>query len=131
MDGGSRQRLRIEVLGPLRAWRDRTPLELGPLKRQAVLSALLLRKGAMVSHERLLDAVWGPQPPAGGGKVLPTHVNSLRRVLDPEGTPPAESVIRSGKGWYRFAIEEVRLDTADLEERGGDAMRTVAAGDLT
>ncbi|MFA3843528.1 AfsR/SARP family transcriptional regulator [Streptomyces aureus] len=131
VDGGSRQRLRIEVLGPLRAWRDRTPLELGPLKRQAVLSALLLRKGAMVSHERLLDAVWGPQPPAGGGKVLPTHVNSLRRVLDPEGTPPAESVIRSGKGWYRFAVEEVRLDTADLEERGDEAMRTVAAGDLT
>ncbi|WP_406458034.1 winged helix-turn-helix domain-containing protein [Streptomyces sp. NBC_01622] len=118
------------MLGPLRAWRGATPLELGPVKRQAVLAALLLRQGAVVSHERLLDAVWGEEPPPGGHKVLPTHVNSLRRVLDPEGTPPAESVIRSGKGWYRFVVEEVRLDTADLDERGAEALRTVASGDL-
>ena len=129
MDDGSPQLLRFEVLGPLRAWRGGTPLELGPVKRQAVLAALLLRQGAVVSHERLLDAVWGEEPPAGGHKVLPTHVNSLRRVLDPEGTPPAESVIRSGKGWYRFVVEEVRLDTADLDKRGAEALRTVASGD--
>ncbi|MGW6908005.1 BTAD domain-containing putative transcriptional regulator [Streptomyces sp. NPDC054940] len=129
VDGGSPERLRVEVLGPLRAWRGGTPLELGPVKRQAVLAALLLRQGAVVSHERLLDAVWGTEPPAGGRKVLPTHVNSLRRALDPDGTPPAESVIRSGKGWYRFAVEGVLLDTAELEERGGRAMQTVASGD--
>lgn len=130
MDDGSPQLLRLEVLGPLRVWRSGTPLELGPVKRQAVLAALLLRQGTVVSHERLLDAVWGEEPPAGGHKVLPTHVNSLRRVLDPGGTPPAESVIRSGKGWYRFVVEEVRLDTADLDERGDEALRTVASGDL-
>lgn len=130
MDDESPQLLRLEVLGPLRVWRGGTPLELGPVKRQAVLAALLLRRGAVVSHERLLDAVWGEEPPAGGHKVLPTHVNSLRRVLDPEGTPPVESVIRSGKGWYRFVVEEVRLDTADLEERGDEALHTVASGDL-
>lgn len=84
----------------------------------------------MVSHERLLDAVWGEEPPEVGHKVLPAHVDSLRRLLDPEGTRPAESVIRSGMGWYRCAVEEVRLDTADLEERGAEALRTVASGDL-
>ncbi|WP_150133874.1 AfsR/SARP family transcriptional regulator [Streptomyces hyaluromycini] len=129
MDGRSPQLLRIEVLGPLRAWRGGTLLELGPAKRQAVLAALLLRQGTVVSHERLLDAVWGPEPPASGRKVLPTHVNSLRRALDPEGTPPTESLIRSGKGWYRCVVEGVRLDTADLEKQAGQAMRTVASGD--
>ncbi|WP_234441585.1 AfsR/SARP family transcriptional regulator [Streptomyces sp. WM6386] len=131
MDGGSPEPLGLEVLGPLRARRGGTPLELGPVKRQAVLAALALRQGSVVSHERLLDAVWGEEPPAGGRKVLPTHVNSLRRALDPEGTPPAKSVIRSGKGWYRFAVEEVRLDTADLDEQGAQALRTAASGDLT
>lgn len=130
MDGATHQLLRLEVLGPLLAWRGGMPLRLGPVKRQAVLAALLLRQGAVVSHERLLDAVWGEEPPAGGHKVLPTHVNSLRRVLDPEGTLPAESVIRSGKGWYRFVVEEVGLDTADLDDRGAEALRTVASGDL-
>ncbi|MFD3927150.1 BTAD domain-containing putative transcriptional regulator [Streptomyces sp. NPDC058614] len=130
VDDGSPRLLRLEVLGPLRVWRGGTALELGPVKRQAVLAALLLRQGAVVSHERLLDAVWGEEPPAGGHKVLPTHVNSLRRVLDPGGTLPAESVIRSGKGWYRFVVENGRLDTADLDERGDEALRTVASGDL-
>ncbi|GGQ08268.1 SARP family transcriptional regulator [Streptomyces griseomycini] len=131
MGGGSPQRFRFEVLGPLRAWRDGAPLELGPVKRQTVLASLLLSRGAVVSHERLLDAVWGSEPPAGGRKALPTHVNSLRRALDPAGTPPAESVIRSGKGWYRFVVEGVRLDTEELDERGDAALRTVASGDLS
>lgn len=129
VDGGSSDLLRFEVLGPLRAWRGPVQLELGPLKRQAVLAALLLRQGAVMSHERLLDAVWGPEPPAGGSKVLPTHVNSLRRTLDPKGTPPAESVIRSGKGWYRFVVEDVRLDTVELEERGRTALSVLASRD--
>ncbi|WP_256925262.1 BTAD domain-containing putative transcriptional regulator [Streptomyces sp. Amel2xC10] len=122
--------MRFEVLGPLRAWRGGDPLELGPVKRQAVLAALLLRRGAVVSHGRLLDSVWGEAPPAGGHKVLATHVNSLRRVVDSAQTPPAQSVIRSGKGWYRFVVDGVRLDTADLEERGEGALRAVGDGDL-
>ncbi|WP_406122426.1 NB-ARC domain-containing protein [Streptomyces canus] len=130
MDGGTPQRLRIEVLGPLRAWQGATPLDLGPVKRQAVLAALLLRQGAVVSHEQLLDSVFGSEPPAGGRRVLPIHVNSLRRALDTEGTQPAESVIRSGKGWYRFVVEGVGLDMAELARRGDEAMRNVAAGDL-
>jgi DNA-binding SARP family transcriptional activator/tetratricopeptide (TPR) repeat protein len=128
--GRSPQRLRIAVLGPLQAWRDGAPLALGPLKRQAVLAALLLRQGAVVSHEQLLDSVWGSEPPASGHKVLASHVNPLRRALDAEGTRPAGSVIRSGKGWYRFVADDVRLDVADLTERGDEALRTKASGDL-
>ncbi|MFJ8888067.1 BTAD domain-containing putative transcriptional regulator [Streptomyces sp. NPDC102402] len=128
MGGGSPQPLRFEVLGLLRAWQGGEPVEVGPLKRQAVLAALLLNRGAAMSHERLLDAVWGAHPPPGGRKVLPTHVNALRRVLDPAGTPPAESVIRSGKGWYRFAVEHVRIDTEDLDGLGNAALATAASG---
>lgn len=130
MDGGTPRRLRIEVLGPLRAWQGGTPLDLGPVKRQAVLAALLLRQGAVVSHDQLLDSVWGSQPPGSGHKVLASHVNPLRRALDAEGTRPTESLIRSGKGWYRFLADDVRLDVADLTERGDEALRTKAFGDL-
>ncbi|WP_225640994.1 AfsR/SARP family transcriptional regulator [Streptomyces werraensis] len=128
--GGNSQRLRIEVLGPLRAWRDGSPLALGPVRRQTVLAALLLRDGAVVSHEHLLDGVWGADPPASGTKVLASHVNPLRRTLDRAGTHHTESVIRSGKGWYRFVLDGVRLDLADLAELGDRALRTKASGDL-
>ncbi|MFE7271173.1 BTAD domain-containing putative transcriptional regulator [Streptomyces sp. NPDC057623] len=118
------------MLGPLRAWRGGTLLDPGPLKRQAVLAALLLRQGAVVSHEQLLDGVWGSEPPASGIKVLASHVNPLRRALDAEGVRHTASVIRSGKGWYRFVVDEVRLDVADLVERGDAALRTKTSGDL-
>ncbi|MGW1030084.1 BTAD domain-containing putative transcriptional regulator [Streptomyces sp. NPDC002577] len=114
----------------MRAWRDGTLLDLGPVKRQAVLAALLLRQGAVTSHEQLLDGVWGSEPPASGTKVLASHVNPLRRTLDAEGIRHTESVIRSGKGWYRFVVDGVRLDVADLVEQGDEALRTRASGDL-
>ncbi|MFF8024828.1 BTAD domain-containing putative transcriptional regulator [Streptomyces sp. NPDC007896] len=95
-----------------------------------MLAVLLLRPDAVVSHELLLDGVWGAETPASGHKVLASHVNPLRRTLDALGTRPAESVIRSGKGWYRFVVDGVRLDTADLTERGDAALRTKASGDL-
>ncbi|MGW5465198.1 AfsR/SARP family transcriptional regulator [Streptomyces sp. NPDC003996] len=103
---------------------------MGPIKRQAVLAALLLRQGAVVSHALLLDSVWGPKPPASGHKVLASHVNPLRRALDVEGARPAESVIRSGKGWYRFVVDDVRLDVTDLTEQGDAALRSKVSGDL-
>ncbi|MBO1332981.1 winged helix-turn-helix domain-containing protein [Streptomyces sp. VRA16 Mangrove soil] len=118
------------MLGPLRAWRDGTPLDVGPLKRQAVLAALVLRQGAVVTHDQLLDAVWGARPPASGHKVLPSQVNPLRRALDVEGTRHTESLIRSGKGWYRCPADGARLDVTDLGDRGEQALRTKASGDL-
>ncbi|MEV6727975.1 MULTISPECIES: BTAD domain-containing putative transcriptional regulator [unclassified Streptomyces] len=130
MDSEPPEQLRIAVLGPLRACRGGAPLDLGPVKRQAVLAALLLRRGAVVSHEQLMYGVWGSEPPASGHKVLASHVNPLRRALDADGTRHTESVIRSGKGWYRFAVDGVRLDVADLIERGVEARRTKASGEL-
>ncbi|MCX4696185.1 BTAD domain-containing putative transcriptional regulator [Streptomyces sp. NBC_01408] len=130
MDSEPPEQLRIAVLGPLRACRGGAPLDLGPVKRQAVLAALLLSRGAVVSHEQLMHGVWGSEPPASGHRVLASHVNPLRRALDADGTRHTESVIRSGKGWYRFAVDGVRLDVADLTERGVEARRTKASGEL-
>ena len=127
---GQGDALRFSILGPVQAWRSGTPLDLGPPRRQAVLTALLLRQGAVVGHQQLLDSVWGAQPPASGPKVLSSYINPLRRALDTAGIQPTESVIRSGKGWYRFVVEGVRLDTADLAHLSDEAMRTRASGDL-
>ena len=44
-DGPGRERLRFTVLGPVRAWRDATPLAAGSPQQRALLAALLLRGG--------------------------------------------------------------------------------------
>ncbi|MFD7259257.1 BTAD domain-containing putative transcriptional regulator [Streptomyces sp. NPDC059874] len=129
MGAGSRRRLRLAVLGTVRAWRDGTGLALGPVRQQAVLAALALRPDHLVSGEQLLDGVWGDKPPGSGLKVLPSYVYGLRKRLDEEGTAPADSVIRGERGGYRFAAGGVRLDVDDLAELASHARRAKVSGD--
>ncbi|MFJ4338305.1 hypothetical protein [Streptomyces sp. NPDC088915] len=67
---GAGERLRIDLLGSVRARRGGTPIVLGPVRRQAVLAALVLRAPAFVTYERLLDDVWGAEPPGTGHEAL-------------------------------------------------------------
>ncbi|MFE1412151.1 BTAD domain-containing putative transcriptional regulator [Streptomyces sp. NPDC058746] len=117
------------MLGSVRAWRDGTGLALGPVRQQAVLAALALRPGLLVSGEQLLDGVWGDRPPGSGLKVLPSYVYALRRRLDEQGTAPTASVIRGERGGYRFAAGAVRLDVEDLAELSAVAHRAKESGD--
>ncbi|GAA1374160.1 BTAD domain-containing putative transcriptional regulator [Streptomyces beijiangensis] len=130
MGAGTPEQLRFALLGPLRAWRGAIPLDLGPDRRQAVLAALVLRADRQVSHEQLLDDIWDTRPPASGHRVLPSHVLPLRKALDIPGTSPADSVIRSGKGWYKFGSHGVRLDVAEFDELAAVAQRSMQDGDL-
>lgn len=85
MGGGASERLHIEVLGPVSVRRGTTSLDAGPVRRQAVLVALVLRRSGPVSYEQLLDDVWGTHPPESGHRVLPSYVFALRKALDPQG----------------------------------------------
>ncbi|MGA4849314.1 AfsR/SARP family transcriptional regulator [Streptomyces sp. G5(2025)] len=129
---GAADRLRLSLLGPVSGHRGEVPLELGPVRRQAVLAALVLRAETLVTHQQLLDDVWGLEPPGTGRRVLPSYVYPLRKALDAPGTGPAASVIRGERGGYRFVclpgqactdVREVAADAASI--RGA---RT--AGDL-
>ncbi|MFD5063858.1 BTAD domain-containing putative transcriptional regulator [Streptomyces sp. NPDC058394] len=113
----------------MRAWRGGAQLPLGPVRRQAVLAALALRPGFLVSHEQLLDGIWGAEPPKTGRKVLPSYIYELRQVLDAEGTGPADSLIRGEGGGYRLVADGVQLDAADLAEHIDGARRAKASGD--
>ncbi|WP_234435148.1 AfsR/SARP family transcriptional regulator [Streptomyces sp. NRRL F-2747] len=130
MDGESPQRLRIDLLGPVRAWRGTTPLDLGPVRRQAVLAAMVLRAGSTISHEDLLDGVWGAAPPGSGHRVLPSYVYALRKALDPQDTGYEDSVIRSSQGRYGMAVDRIRVDVAEMAGRLRDARRAKESGDL-
>ncbi|WP_425826770.1 BTAD domain-containing putative transcriptional regulator [Streptomyces fractus] len=134
-DSGRRQgqagphRLRLSLLGPLRAWRDGVPLDLGPVRRQAVLAALALHPGRLVGRDQVLDAVWGDRPPGSGHRVLPSYVYELRRSLDAAGVGPDRSVIRGERGGYRFTAEAASLDVTDLAELVDGARHTRKTGD--
>jgi DNA-binding NarL/FixJ family response regulator/DNA-binding SARP family transcriptional activator len=122
--------LRFSVLGPVRAWRGATQLELGPVRQQALLAALVLRPDVTVSQRELLDGVWGLDPPGTGGKVVPVYVHRLRKCLRAADERTSDSVIGQGRGGYCFAGGGVWVDVERLAEIVTEARAAAAAGDL-
>jgi len=103
-------------------------LELGGGKQRAVLAALLLCPGELVSVERLVDDVWGDRPPASAGHSLEAYVSRLRRLLAPVGV----ALERRGTG-YRIELGEATLDARDFElliEQAAAARYAARAGGL-
>ncbi|TDC46682.1 hypothetical protein E1281_27475 [Actinomadura sp. KC345] len=123
--------LDFTVLGPLRAWRDGTRLDLGPIRQQALLAALLLRPDMTVSGRELLDGVWGAEPPGSGSKIVPVYVHRLRRRLGAVDDCPRESVIARERGGYRFVSRESTLDLTRLDQIADEAAAAKITGDLT
>ena len=74
--------MEFRILGPLEAREGEEFLLLGPQKqRRALLAVLLLNANRTVSFDRLVEDLWGAQPPDSAAKVIQTHVSRLRKVL--------------------------------------------------
>jgi DNA-binding SARP family transcriptional activator/ABC-type branched-subunit amino acid transport system substrate-binding protein len=113
--------LDFRLLGPLEVARDGVPLELGGVRRRSLLAVLLLNAGAVVSVDRLVDGVWGEQPPETAVTVVHGHVSRLRRTLA-EGT--GAQIVTHGRG-YVLEIDPQALDVVRCEtllERGRRAL---------
>jgi DNA-binding SARP family transcriptional activator len=116
--------VRFAVLGPVRAWRGEAELALGQPKQRAVLAALLVREGAQVTLEQLIDGVWGEQAPASAAKVIRSYIYQLRLVLGRDGT----GHIRSADGGYVLEPGP-RLDLARFADLVARARRARKDGD--
>jgi DNA-binding SARP family transcriptional activator len=71
----------FRILGPLQVLDREGEVPLGSPKERAVLAVLLLHAGAVVSRQRLIDALWGDLPPPTAAKALNVHVSQLRKTL--------------------------------------------------
>ncbi|KOX24034.1 hypothetical protein ADK67_19760 [Saccharothrix sp. NRRL B-16348] len=91
----------VQVLGPIRAWRDGAALALGPAGRKAVFALLALAHGKPVTRAELVDALWGERPPASAANVIHTHVKHLRRLLEPGrgARSPSTTIPTVGDGY--------------------------------
>ncbi|MBG6059380.1 DNA-binding SARP family transcriptional activator [Cryobacterium sp. MP_M5] len=79
-------RVTIQILGSLRVCRGGAVLgahHLGGPKPRQILEILLLQLGTPVSKERLIDLLWGGNPPAEAQATLESYVCVLRRYLQP------------------------------------------------
>ncbi|TDV57801.1 AfsR/SARP family transcriptional regulator [Actinophytocola oryzae] len=109
--------VRVQVLGPLRAWHDGGEIDLGPPGRRAVLGLLALAGGEAVTIRDLVDALWADRPPRSALNVLQTHVKHLRRLMEPDRPPRGSSQVlpRLGGG---YAVNRDAVDVDLLHVRG-------------
>ena len=120
--------LRLALLGPLRASRDGAQLNLGPVKQQAILAALVLRADRTVSLRELLAGLYGEDQPDTARQVVQVYIYRLRKILDEAGD--GESMIRTNRGGYCFVSAGIWVDVAALEELAAAADRAELAADF-
>lgn len=104
--------VRLQILGPLRVWRDDVELETGPRQQARLLALLLARAGRPVSAGELIDMIWGEGAPPSALNTLHKYVGALRHLLEP-GLPARRNgsyLQRRGDGYLCTAGP----DTLDL-----------------
>jgi DNA-binding SARP family transcriptional activator/tetratricopeptide (TPR) repeat protein len=107
-------RVRFGILGPLDAYHQGLPVDVGPRRQQLMLATLLLDAGRVVPVDRLIHSVWGERVPATARTQIHACVSALRRVL-PDG------VIRTRPAGYLVAPTPDELDALAFEGALDDA----------
>lgn len=91
------------------------PLDVGPAKVQVVLAALALSAGSPVPVWRLVEAVWGEDPPRSAERTLQSYVVRLRKALGPD------AITRTGTA-YRLDLAADAVDVLRFQQLLDDGM---------
>jgi DNA-binding SARP family transcriptional activator len=130
--GATQHTPHVGLLGPVTCERDGRLLALGGPKQRAVLAALALEPGRIVSVDALLAAVWGDDAAAGAAKTLQVYVANLRRTLEVDrapGTPPTVLVTR--EPGYVLEVDPDAVDAVRFERAIERARGLATRGDLS
>ncbi|MFH9725805.1 BTAD domain-containing putative transcriptional regulator [Streptomyces sp. NPDC017254] len=100
--------MRFQLLGPLSVTDGRDVVVLPPSKPTALLAALLLRPGSIVSADRLRDVVWGEEHPTTAKTALQSCVLRLRRLFAKYGVE--NQAVVAVAGGYRVDADAETLD---------------------
>jgi DNA-binding SARP family transcriptional activator len=121
--------VQFRILGPLEVLDDGRPLTLGGAKQRALLAVLLLHAGQVVPLERLVDELWGEDPPERAAHILQVHVANLRKVLEPaRARRAAGGVLRTRPPGYLVEVGPDELDLGRFERLAAEGRAALAAG---
>ena len=95
--------LEFRILGPLEVADEGEPLQLSGQKQRALLALLLLDVNRVVSTDRIVDALWGEEPPRTAATSLQNFVSQLRKLL-------GSDVVLTKPPGYQLRIAPEQLD---------------------
>jgi len=114
--------MRFGVLGSTLMWSaDGDEVSVGGPRVRTLLTLLLLDAGQIVTTERLIDGLYGEEPPANATNALQAQVSRLRRAL------PGE--IESLPTGYRLSVNWVEIDAHVFARLAADGRHALAGGD--
>ena len=100
----------VHLFGGVRATVGDDVVDVGPPKCQTVLAALALAAGSPVPMRRLVELVWGTQPPTSAERTLQSYIARLRRSLG------SDAITRHGSS-YCLEMPACSVDVARFEHR--------------
>ena len=108
--------MEFRVLGPLEVVAGDAKLSLGGPRQRLVLAYLVLEANRVVPTERLIDRIWGDEPPDAARSALFAYVSRLRKLLGP-------SRIQARPPGYVLLAEPEEVDSLRFAELVAKARR--------
>ena len=105
----------LRLLGPVEIFAHSGLVRVGEPRRLAVLAALTVDVGRVVSTTTLIDRVWGDAPPGQAARTLGTYITRIRRVLEESFSDPPVTVINQ-PGGYRLTAQRDQVDLFRFRE---------------
>jgi DNA-binding SARP family transcriptional activator len=103
--------IEFSLLGPLAVRCDGRAVVVPGGKPRAVLAALLLDVGELVTVDQLAEVLWGADPPASARVSVQNHVKRLRQALGSAG----RARIATMPGGYVMHLEAGELDVSRFQ----------------
>lgn len=113
--------MEFSCLGTLEARVDGVPVELGEPQRRLVLAMLMTHADTVVSTDRLVDGIWGYEPPTSSRKIVQGYVSGLRKAFG------NAEVIESQSPGYRLNAKPEQIDAHRFEELAAEGASEVTS----
>jgi DNA-binding SARP family transcriptional activator len=121
--------LTVHVLGPVEVHRDGRPIDLGGPQPRTIIAHLALEAGRVVSVEKLIDRLWGDDPPGTPLGTLQSYISRLRRAVEPaRATGAAPQVLVSEAPGYVLNVPPEQIDVHRFGALAAEGRGLAAAG---
>jgi len=112
----------VKLLGPLEVARQGRGVAVGGPKPRALLAALALERGRVVSIDHLVENLWPGEAPETAAHAVQVYVSQLRKALGTE-------TIETRAPGYALEVDPGCIDALSFVRLAAEGRDTLAAGD--
>lgn len=125
--------MKIQVLGPLSAEINGGSIVPTAGKPRQILSLLALYPGRVMPVPKLMEEIWGTEPPPSALTTLQTYILQLRKrlgtAMGPDAGAGVKEVLATRHGGYLLQIPEDCVDVHTYDQRVAEGQGAFEAGD--